>query len=177
MKNSGGKVEIGGYLNNTGNTLLLGTGSTLGTISLGTYFNATTFANYGGEIEGGIIHNAGGGLVANFGTLSDLTYEGTLAIGGAKQQGLVLEDGVTLTNLTDNGAGTIVMGTGATTDDYNNYLGIYGSTTLSNVNITVGSALYTLTSAGVTTIYGNNFIYGVVTGQMARRPHSHSLQT
>ena len=160
VKNSGGKVEIGGYLNNTGNTLLLGTGSTLGTISLGTYFNATTFANYGGEIEGGIIHNAGGGLVANFGTLSDLTYEGTLAIGGAKQQGLVLEDGVTLTNLTDNGAGTIVMGTGATTDDYNNYLGIYGSTTLSNVNITVGSALYTLTSAGVSTIYGNNFIYG-----------------
>jgi fibronectin-binding autotransporter adhesin len=70
LTGGGDSLAIGGIFDNTGATLTIGTGTTLGQISL------TSAAT----IEGGTIIDAGNGLVSNYGTLSDVTYEGTLTL-------------------------------------------------------------------------------------------------
>ena len=63
---TGGTLEIGGPLNNSGQTLSVGPGSALGAVLLS------------GTISGGVIQDAGSGMLFGGGTLDAVTYQGTL---------------------------------------------------------------------------------------------------
>ena len=152
-----GTLVIGGVLNNT-STLNIGTGTVLGTLTVGTGFNPTNYANYGGEIDGGTIHDAGGGLIGNFGTLTNLTYEGTLSLSGVSAAQALILDGVTLTTLAGGVGGTIVDGSGNKEAYFNTYVGFVGDTTLSNLHVTMGA--YLDGSLGTaSTAYGYSYLY------------------
>ncbi len=117
---SGAAVEISGDLNNTGAMLVVGTGSVFGAVSLS------------GTITGGTIADAGGGIVANYGTLNGVTYQGVLDLSVANA--VLYATG----NLSFEGSG----GSGAGTIDLtgNDAALIYsGSNNLNNVTIDIGS--------------------------------------
>jgi len=117
----GGELAIGGTLTNTG-TLAIGTGNPLSTIGLAG----------SGEISGGTITDAGGGLVAQGGTLYGVTYKGTLNLGVADSS-LTIADGTTVASASGSGAGTILL-----TGNYSS-LYIEGSDTLSNTIFDIGA--------------------------------------
>jgi hypothetical protein len=118
----GAKVSIGSgaLLNNAGATLSVGTGTTFGTIQLG------------GTISGGIIADSGNGVASNGGTLSSVTYQGTLNV-SASGANLFLVNGVTLQGAGGTGAGAInLIGTSA-------YLYAYDLTSLNNAALSIGN--------------------------------------
>jgi hypothetical protein len=118
---SSGQVEIAGLAELGGGTLSLGTGSSI-TGSLGAL-------GLTGTLQGGTIIDAGGGFnfSAGIGTLSGVTYKGTLSLATNAA-------GVTLTGGTEVSGGSIsVIGGGAE-------LLLLGSETLNNVTIALGSS-------------------------------------
>jgi hypothetical protein len=70
--NQGGTIFIKGVLNNTGETLTVGAGSSLPDVVLG-----------GGEIVGGTVVATDGALLDGSGTLAGVTYVGDVTIGGS----------------------------------------------------------------------------------------------
>ncbi len=117
LASSGGTVVVTGTLDNTGGTLQVGAGSTLGALTLGT----------GGVIRGGLIQDAGGGLIGAGGTLDGVTFNGTLGLTHARDALTVL-DGITMV-----GAGTInLSGKGAA-------LAVPGGQTL-NAKVNIGGS-------------------------------------
>ena len=114
-----GTVYVTGALNNDGNTL---NGSQS--------FGALTLA--GGTVEGSTATSAGltignNGEFYNGGTLSGVTYEGTLTL---TSYSVSMEDGSTVVGASGSGAGTIDVGPASL--DYE------GSQTVSNVTINLG---------------------------------------
>lgn len=138
-------IEITGTLSNAGGTIDVGTGANLTSLQLGGGYVTLpdgSYQNVGGYIYGGTIHDAGngtgGGLSFDYGTMKDVTYQGTLYINSDSSANLTIQDGITLEGLNGTGPGAIVIGaTGS-----NTYLGIYsgasGTTTLDNATITLG---------------------------------------
>ena len=119
---SNARIDIAGTLNAAGGTLDIGLGTAWGRVALT------------GEIAGGIINDAGGGLNAAGGaTLSDVTYEGTLDLSRPFQT-LTLENGIALTDTTGKLPGTVML-TGAASR-----LVTSSSETLANATIYLGSA-------------------------------------
>ena len=98
---TGGVLDITGVLNNVG-TLNVGSGATFGVLTLS------------GTISGGVIHDAGGGLVLNptsFGlgeTLSHVTYQGVLNMAAANVA-VSIPDAITLTGTAGTGVGRIAL--------------------------------------------------------------------
>ena len=68
LNHTGGIVNVTGTLNDAGATLHVGTGTVLATLTLVS----------GGTIENGTIADAGSGLTFTGGTLSGVTYDGTM---------------------------------------------------------------------------------------------------
>ncbi len=134
LQSAGGTVMIGGTLDDTDATLNVGAGSALGTLFLdGTIFDGT-------------IADAGGGIATQGGTLSYLTYEGTLNIANAGEKLALVGD--SFAGIGGTGLGTINL-TGA-----NAYLDTPDTTTLNNAVLNFGSA------SNSATIY----LYGIQTG-------------
>jgi hypothetical protein len=140
-------IDISGLLINTGATLDIGAGSALGTIDLS------------GTIEGGVVHDAGGGLISSGGTLEGVTYEGTLDL-SAGYTALAIAGGITLTGLNGAGPGTVnltssesfhfIDNTTTLNNATTNFAGRFQSVDLTGTGavVTLGSAL-TFTQTGV----------------------------
>jgi hypothetical protein len=118
---TGATVEISGDLNNTGATLIVGTGSEFGAVSLS------------GIVTGGTITDAGGGIVADFGTLNGVTYQGILNLSAANAV-LFAEGNLSFEGAGGSGAGTIDLTGNAAAFIYS------GSSKLNNVTMNIGSA-------------------------------------
>jgi hypothetical protein len=118
---NGGILGIAGTLTNSA-TLAIGTGTTLTTISL----------ENGGVISGGAIADAGGGLVAAGGTLSGVTYEGTLNLKAAGAR-LTVTNGISLERAGGGTAAGTVQLTGSESD-----MNLLGSQTISNAVVDIG---------------------------------------
>ena len=144
---SSSTIKIEGDLVNTGTTLAIGAGSALGTLTLA---NA-------GTITGGVIADAGGGLVANGGTLDGVTYRGTLDLSSSTY--LYVADGIVLQNGAGTGPGTVNLTGGG-------YLGTTTSTTLDNATINLGgdSTLYNYVPAGTLTLGAHLTVRSAGTG-------------
>ena len=131
ITDTGGTVNITGFLNNAGGTLAVGTGSVLGTVTLTT----------GSVVTSGTIADAGGGIAftgdnysENTGpTLDGVTYQGTLNVTQTNET-VFIADGIGLTGVGGTGAGSINL-TGL-----HDRLEFTTSTTLDNATISIGTA-------------------------------------
>ncbi|HET6185231.1 MAG TPA: hypothetical protein VFA03_16770 [Acetobacteraceae bacterium] len=120
-------LTLAGTLINTGSTLAVGAGSALGTLTLAP----------GGGIVGGLIADSGGGLLATGGTVSALSYRGTLqAISGT----LAVVNGLSLQS-PGAGLGAISVAPGAT-------LALLDQETIDNAAILLGGTLSGALSLG-----------------------------
>lgn len=116
-----GTVSIDGTIDETGATLNVGTDSALRTITLT------------GAIENGSIHDGGSGIAFSNGALDALTYKGAMNLNTV---GAIVRiyDGITLTGASGTGAGAVkVTGQSAQLD-------FYGTQTVDNATISIGSA-------------------------------------
>src|SRR5262249_40116092 len=121
ITNNGGTIYIDGTLDNTGQSLTVGAGSALGNVVLD------------GTITGGTIVDPGSGIQFRGGTLSGVTYDGTLDL-SPNFSSLFVANGLTVTGADGSGPGTINL-TG-----FEDTLFVEGPTTLDNVTIALGSA-------------------------------------
>jgi hypothetical protein len=119
---NGGSLSLYGTLANSG-TFSLGTGSAIPVLTLG----------YGGTISGGAIADAGGGLVAAGGTLSNVSYKGLLSLAAANAT-LTVAGGLAMQPATGTGVGTIAV-TGAASSLY-----LAGSQTIGNAVLDIGAS-------------------------------------
>jgi hypothetical protein len=132
LARTGGTVDVTGTLDDTGVTLNVGTGATLGALTLAS----------NGTIKNGTIAVAGSGLALAGGTLDGVTYQGTLDL-SAVSSGVLLasssvyvKDGITLTGVGGSGNGTINL-TGTL-----GYLYAVGTETLDNATLNIGNNSY-----------------------------------
>lgn len=99
-------VAIVGYLNATGTTLDVGTGSPLGNVTIG--LSNPNDGTEGAGISGGTVHDSGGGLqIVGTVSLSDVTYQGVLTI--AAPYATVGVSDLTLENEAGTGPGTLSL--------------------------------------------------------------------
>jgi hypothetical protein len=129
-------VASGGVINNTGATLTIGAGTSLGTL----------IGN--GAILGGTVSDKGNGLGLFDGVLNSVTYEGTLDIGGtagiAGQQTIFADGTFALTGATGTGAGALVLGGAESgTLDFAS-----GTQALNNANISAVGSFTTALAGG-----------------------------
>jgi len=117
-------VSVTGTLNAAGGTLSIGAGSAWGRVALS------------GSISGGVIADGGFGLAAQGGTLSGVTYMGTLDLSRPFQT-LSFSNGLNLTDGTGTQPGTVML-TGAQSS-----LIAVGSQTLDNATVYLGCATQT----------------------------------
>jgi hypothetical protein len=123
---AGATVVLSGILQNAGETLSVGGGSALGTLTLGgpLYYDSGE-----GTIQGGTIEAASGALDIVNGVLSGVVYTGNIDLSGANV-GLTITDGF---RFADSGSGTIALtGDSAT-------LTFLGSERLAHAVIDIGS--------------------------------------
>ncbi len=109
-----GSLALGGTLSNQGMTLTLGSGVLAGNVSLG------------GVIVGGVVVGGDHSTQISSATLDGVTYQGTLAVGGAMR----ILDGLTVTSA-GGGAGEVLLGFGA-------QLEFSGNQTLDNATVMGG---------------------------------------
>ena len=126
-------ITIDGTLTNSG-TLTVGPGSALGTVVLAS----------GGTIAGGTIIDQGSGVKFQGGTLSDVTYDGTLDLSPSSST-VYIANGLTANNLAGTGPGTINL-TGVDDTIY-----FEGNQTFNNATINLGN-----TSGYYDTIYNDD---------------------
>ncbi len=138
-------VIIGGTVTNSGPALAVGTGAKLAQLTLAS----------SGSINGGTIKDAGAGFVWNSGTLSGVTYDGTLDMSAAGSVLKIGAGGLTAKNAAGTGPGTISLtGSGS-------QLIVLNNQTLDNATINIGAASgnatiydYDTTSTAHTTTFG-----------------------
>ena len=118
--NKADTITIDGTLTNTGETLTVGAGSALGTVILAS----------DGSIVGGTVVDQGSGVNFQGGTLSGVTYDGTLS---SNSPYIYIATGLTADDLAGTGPGTINL-TGT----------IYfeGNQTFNNATINLGGTIY-----------------------------------
>ncbi len=119
---NGGVVRLTGLLNNAGHSVSIGTGTALGKLTLS------------GTITGGLIADAGQGLIAAYGTLDGVTLRGTLDLSTASSV-LFVRNGLTLQGSTGSGAGAVKIGSATV----NSTLYVLSSSTLNNATVTLSS--------------------------------------
>ena len=122
VTHTGGVVNLQTTLNDTGATLNVGTGTALGTLTLTT----------SGTIENGTIVDQGSGIAFSGGTLSGVTYDGTMSLSTTSSY-VYLTNGLTLAGITGSGTGTINL-TGQSADIY-----AAGGETLNNATLNIGN--------------------------------------
>ena len=131
--NTGGTVEIGGTLVNTGTTLTLPPQGTFSNILLS------------GTIQGGAVQLAGGRLdFVRAATLAGVNYDGTLDL-SADESYVDITGGIVLHGSSDTGPGAILLTGGAAE------LEVGTTTTFDNATITAGNAQV----AAADTLYGD----------------------
>ena len=96
VTNTGGVVNLQTTLNNAGTTLNVGQGTALGTLTLAT----------NGTIQNGTIVDHGSGIAFAGGTLSGVTYDGTMDM-SATGSSVYVTNGLTLAGVNGTGTGTI----------------------------------------------------------------------
>jgi hypothetical protein len=116
----GSTVYLPGLLSLAGQTLAVGPGISLAELVL-----------QGGTIAGGVIQDAGSGVVFQGGTLSGVIYEGALDL-TPQSSSLSIADGLSATGADGTGPGTINLG-------LNSYLYLDDSQILDNATVTLGS--------------------------------------
>src|SRR5207344_2413862 len=121
-------------------TLTVGAGSALTKLTL----------TSSGTIKNGTVVDTGSGLVATGGTLSGVTYDGTLNL-SPNSSSVYVTNGLTMAGVNGTGFGTINL-TGVSSDLY-----AEGSETLNNATINIGNNsntdyLYNWDSAGAATL-------------------------
>jgi hypothetical protein len=129
--NSGGTINLTGTLNNAGSTLSVGTGSTLGVLTL----------LVGSVIEGGTIADGGSGIAfsgdSNGGlsgpTLDGVTYEGTLTFNPFAET-VFVANGIALEGAGGIGTGTIDLTAPQSLLEFNT------SGTISNAVVNIGAS-------------------------------------
>ncbi len=132
LNNSSDTVTYTATYENSGAVLNIGSGTTIGTLTLGTSL----------PIRNGTIADAGGGFVFNAGTLTNVTYQGTVDL---SRNGSVLN---IATKLVNKGAGGSGLGAIKLTGT-SSYLNLIGSQTLDTAIVTLGSSVRT-SSARIT---------------------------
>ena len=115
VTDDGGSVNVSGELDNSG-TIAVGTGTAFATLAVS------------GTISGGVIKDPHGNLAVDDGTLSGVTYEGTLALGAANA--CYITGGITLSGAAGTGAGAIAIDGGT--------LYVLDNETLNHAVITLG---------------------------------------
>src|SRR5208282_1995170 len=140
LDHTGGIVNVTGTLNDAGATLNVGTGTVLGTLTLVS----------SGTIENGTIADPGSGLAFTGGTLSGVTYDGTMNL-SASSSYVYVTNGLTMFGVGGTGAGTINL-TGESSSLY-----AEGTETLNNATLNIGNNssydyLYNDDSAGAATL-------------------------
>ena len=123
VTHTGGVVNLQTTLNDTGATLNVGTGTGLGTLTLAS----------SGTIENGTIVDPGSGIAFAGGTLSGVTYDGTMNL-STTSSSVTITNGLTLAGINGTGTGTINL-TGQSTDIY-----AEGGQTLNNATLNIGNA-------------------------------------
>ena len=98
---SGAMVVLASTLDNTGGTLSVGAGEAVPLLTLG---YAVGFGTSLGEINNGVVLDPSGSLITADGTLSSVTYEGTLEVGSS---GVTIVNGITLLNAAGTGPGVL----------------------------------------------------------------------
>ena len=122
LNHTGGIVNVTGTLNDAGATLHVGTGTALATLTLVS----------GGTIENGTIADAGSGLAFSNGTLSGVTYDGTLNLSSTSSS-VIVANGLTMAGVDGTGAGAINL-TGQSSQLY-----AEGTETLNNATLNIGN--------------------------------------
>ena len=125
-----GIFVIDGTLDNSGQTLQLGTGPIFGGVQ--------TVLGGGGLISGGVVSLGTGNLAYNFGHLANLTFEGAVDLGMA-DTGLNLDGGVVFTGADGTGPGVINLTGARSTLQFYDPTGV-NSNGIDNVTINVGNA-------------------------------------
>ena len=141
VTNTGGVVNLQTTLNNAGTTLNVGSGTAMGTLTLAT----------NGTIANGTIADHGSGIAFAGGTLSGVSYDGTMDMSGSGSA-VYVTNGLTLAGVNGTGSGTINL-TGAG----GSQLDAQGSETLSNATINIGNSstydyIYNYDNAGAATL-------------------------
>ncbi len=122
LNHTGGIVNVTGTLNDAGATLHVGTGTVLATLTLVS----------GGTIENGTIADAGSGLAFTGGTLSGVTYDGTMNL-SSNSSYVYVTNGLTMAGVGGTGPGTInLTGQGSV-------LYAEGAETLDNATVNIGN--------------------------------------
>lgn len=98
---SGAMVVLAGTLDNTGGTLSVGPGEAVPLLTLGGFVSFDTVL---GEIDNGIVLDPTGSLITGGGTLSGVTYQGTLIASGP---GTTILNGITLLDAAGTGTGLL----------------------------------------------------------------------
>src|SRR6266404_7543082 len=155
---NGDSIVIDGTLTNTGQTLTVGPGSALGTVTLAS----------DGTIVGGTIVDQGSGMHFQGGILSGLTYDGTLNL-SANSAAVYIANGLTATGQNGSGPGTINL-TAVSDSIY-----FEGNQTFDNATINLGSATgyndtvyqYDVNNTGSVLTLGPNIIVNVNTSNYA----------
>ncbi len=132
-----------------GTLSLLGTLQNTGTFSVGQGTSVSALALDGG-IKGGTLIDTGGGLIGGGGVLSDVAFDGTLAL-TQDQSDLYIDSGTRFSQAS-GGAGSILI-TGSASS-----LAADGNTTLDDVAISLGSSGGTAATLGAT--YGETLTLG-----------------
>ncbi len=142
---SGGTVDIEGTVDAGGATIDLGPNSAFANTTLG------------GTLANAVINSNGGALIANFGTLSASTVNGTLDLGDSGL--LVVTGGLTVNNAAGTGPGLIDI-----TGDGSAALIFADSETIDNLTINVGSnvGFDALNANGPTFVLGSNVVVNSV---------------
>ena len=122
LNHTGGVVNVTGTLNDADATLNVGTGTALGTLTLVS----------GGTIETGTIADSGSGLAFAGGTLSGVTYDGTMDL-SSNSSSVIVTNGLTMAGLGGTGAGIINL-TGQSSILY-----AEGTETLNNATLNIGN--------------------------------------
>ena len=123
LLNDGDTLVIDGTLTNTAAILNVGPGTSLPSVVLAS----------DGTISGGTIVDQGSGLTFSGGTLSGVTYDGTLNL-SANSSSVYVATSLTATGANGTGAGTVNL-TGTSDDIY-----FEGNQTFDNATINLGSA-------------------------------------
>ena len=122
LNHTGGIVNVTGMLNAAGATLNVGTSTALGTLTLVS----------GGTIENGTIADPGSGLAFTDGTLSGVTYDGTMNLSSSSSS-VIVANGLTMFGVGGTGSGTINL-TGQSSILY-----AEGTETLNNATLNIGN--------------------------------------
>ena len=132
MNNASDTVNVAGVYNNAGQTLDIGAGTAIGTVSLVS----------GLTLAGGTVVDHGGGLIGNDGTLDGVTYVGAMVLGASASVNVI--DGLVVKTSGGASPGTINV-----TGGYSS-LSLLNTETVDNVVVNIGD------SSGATDSLFNN---------------------